>query len=441
MPPFWVPIDTYVALAVVLVNFIFATFILIRTPCTIIYLIYFFICIANMVWNFGDFMTVLTGNRVWFYLSLIGSAMLPSLMYHWILTMAIPERKSSFMTFVAYLFSVFLATSSPLALFLPNVKWFVDSELWNILYLALLGPFIFAGITMLFQAIQRTKAQDEKSRLYYILAAVIIGVFTGLSDLVQVLKVPIPPLGHLGCLTVTIVLAIGVFKHRTAYDVLAQMRINLESMAETAAAVAHEIRNPLTSIKGACALLSSELADLNRPRVWEYHTIICEEIDRLDNIVESLQYFTKPIKSEKEVTSINNLIERTVKLLELNPIDLKIRLDLSEHLPMIQADASLLKQVFLNLIKNAAEACGPGGELVVRAESTSPWIRISFSDNGPGIPLDSLQHIFEPFYTTKATGMGVGLAVSQRIIEAHDGRIEARNGAPGGAQFSILLPL
>jgi signal transduction histidine kinase len=441
MLPFLVPIDTYVALAVVLINFTFAIFILVRTPCTIIYMIYFFICIANMVWNFGDFMTVSTGNRLWFYLSLVGSGMLPSLMYHWILTMVKPERKSSFMAFVAYLFSAFLATSSPLALFLPKVKWFVDSELWNILYLVLLSPFIFAGITMLFQAVRRTKAQDEKSRLYYILAAVIIGVFTGLSDLVQVLNVPIPPLGHLGCLIVTIILAIGVFKHRAAYDVLAQMRIRLESMAETAAAVAHEIRNPLTSIKGACALLSSELEDLNRPRVWEYHTIICEEIDRLYNIVESLQYFTKPIKLEIEAVSINNLIERTVQLLELNPIGLKIRLDLSEHLPMIQADASLLKQVFLNLIKNAAEACGPGGELVVRTESASPWIRVNFSDNGPGIPLDSLPHIFEPFYTTKATGMGVGLTISQRMIEAHRGRIEARNGDSGGAQFTILLPV
>jgi len=294
---------------------------------------------------------------------------------------------------------------------------------------------------MLFQAVRRTKAREEKSRLYYIFAAVIIGVFTGLSDLVQLLNVPIPPLGHLGCLIVSTILAIGVFKHRGAYDVLAQMRIHLESMSETAAAIAHEIRNPLTSIKGVSSLLSKELADLDRPRVWEYHTMICEEIDRLNNIVESLQYFTKPIKLEKGAVSINNLIERTVHLLELNPIGLKIRLDLSEHLPMVRADASLLKQVFLNLIKNAAEACGPGGELVVRTESASPWMRISFSDNGPGIPFDSLQHIFEPFYTTKATGMGVGLAISQRIIEAHEGRIEARNGDPGGAQFSILLPL
>jgi signal transduction histidine kinase len=108
---------------------------------------------------------------------------------------------------------------------------------------------------------------------------------------------------------------------------------------------------------------------------------------------------------------------------------------------MVRADASLLKQVFLNLIKNAAEACGPGGELILQTESTSPWVRVTFSDNGPGIHPEAVPHIFEPFYTTKATGMGVGLAISQRIIEAHRGKIEARNGYPRGAQFSILLPL
>jgi len=441
MPPFLVPVDTYLALVVMLVNFVFATFILVRTPCTIIYMIYFFICIANMVWNFGDFMAVSTGNQVWFYLSLVGSGMLPAFMFHWISTMVMPERKNSVWTFVAYLFSAFLAFSSPLALFLPKVKWFVDSELWNILYLVLLGPFIVAGIAMLLRTVRRTKAKDEKSRLYYILAAVIIGVFTGLSDLVQLLKVPVPPLGHLGCLVVSTVLAVGVFKHREAYDVLAQMRINLESMAETAAAIAHEIRNPLTSIKGASALLSSELTGLNHPGAWKYHTIISEEIDRLNGILESLQYFTKPIRVEKEPISINRVIEKTVQLVELHPLNLKIRLDLSEHLPMVQADASLLKQVFLNLVKNSCEACGSGGELVIKTEFLSSLVRTRFCDNGPGIPPESLHAIFQPFFTTKLKGMGVGLAISQKIVQAHGGRIEAQNLVPRGAEFSILLPV
>ena len=100
-----------------------------------------------------------------------------------------------------------------------------------------------------------------------------------------------------------------------------------------------------------------------------------------------------------------------------------------------------MKQVFLNLLKNAADACGQEGELVIKTETVSPWIKVSFSDNGPGIPPELLKHIFEPFFTTKSTGMGMGLAISQRIVEAHQGRIEVNNLLPKGTQFSILLPI
>jgi signal transduction histidine kinase len=120
---------------------------------------------------------------------------------------------------------------------------------------------------------------------------------------------------------------------------------------------------------------------------------------------------------------------------------LEIRLDLSADLPRIQADPSLMKQVFLNLIKNAAEACGPSGTVVIKTGSTAPWMEISFTDNGPGISPELLRRIFEPFFTTKTTGMGVGLAICKRIVEAHQGRIEANNLVPKGTQFSVFLPM
>jgi len=99
-----------------------------------------------------------------------------------------------------------------------------------------------------------------------------------------------------------------------------------------------------------------------------------------------------------------------------------------------------LKQLFLNLIKNAQEACGHDGELVIQTEPLPQWLRIRFSDNGPGIPSDHLERIFEPFFTTKSSGMGMGLAICQRIIQAHGGRLEAKNRFPKGAEFTIWLP-
>jgi signal transduction histidine kinase len=434
-------IDAYLALLVVLINFVFTILILVRTSRTTLYIIFVFVCLSNMFWNFGDFVFFFTQERFWFYLSLIGSGMLPALMFHFINTLVLAERKRATWILTAYILAGFLAFSSPFALFHPGTKQFVDSVYWNILYLGLLGPFIFAGMVILITTFNQTKSEEEKGRFRYILIATIIAVITGLTDLVQLLKIPIPPLGHLGCLVYSYILAIGVFKHRKAYDIFAQMRMKLDGLSEMAADIAHEIRNPLSSIKGASNLLAKELKNLNQPKIQEYHTIITEEIERLNNILTNFQDLTKPLKVEKDSVSMNEVIQNTVKLVKMGIQNLDIRLELSTNLPMIQADASSLKQVFLNLIKNAAEACGPGGELEIKTASDPPWIKITFSDDGPGIPPELINRIFEPFFTTKARGMGVGLAICQRIIQAHNGRIEVNNRLPKGTQFNIFLPV
>ena len=187
--------------------------------------------------------------------------------------------------------------------------------------------------------------------------------------------------------------------------------------------------------------LSKEIKSLNRPISQEYLDIITEEVDRLDDILTNFQYFTRPLKIEKESVSINEVIQKSIKLTEIDTLNIKIITDLSRDLPMIKADASTIKQVFLNLIKNASEACSQNGELIIKTQYTPPWIKISFTDKGPGIPPESIDHIFKPFFTTKPAGMGMGLCISQKIIQAHNGRIEVNNILPKGTQFSILLPV
>ena len=224
-------IDAYLAFLVVLINFVFAILILVRTPRTIVYSIFLFICLANIFWNFGDFMAYFTQSRFWFYFSLVGSGMLPALMFHFASTLVMPEHKRTLWIAPAYFFSGFLAFSSPLTMAHPKVQWFVDSDVWNILFLVLLSPFLLAGIIILFYGIRRAKSKDEKSQLRYFLIAALVGVSTGLTDLVQIFKIPVPPLGHIGCLGYSSILAIGVFKHRRAYDILVQLKIRLEEEA------------------------------------------------------------------------------------------------------------------------------------------------------------------------------------------------------------------
>jgi PAS domain S-box-containing protein len=224
-------IDAYLAFLVVLINFVFVILIVVRTPRTIVYSIFLFICIANMFWNFGDFMTYFTQNRFWFYFSLIGSAMLPALMFHWVNAIVRPEWKNALWIAPAYFFSGFLAFSAPLTMIHPKVQWFVDSDVWNILFLVLLGPFLLAGMIMLFYGLRRAKSEDERNQLWYFLIAALIGIPTGLTDLIQIFRVPLPPLGHIGCLVYSSILAIGVFKHRRAFDILVQMKIKLQEEA------------------------------------------------------------------------------------------------------------------------------------------------------------------------------------------------------------------
>ena len=441
MDPLLLSINNYLALVVVLINFVYGILVLARTSRGILYTTFALICLSNMVWNFGDFMIYVTGTRSWFYFSRVGSSMLPGLMFHLVSILVMPERKRMLSVLLAYFLSGLFALVSLLAIFYPRVQWFMDGSARTILYLIFLAPFLFAGIVMVLKALKETNIESERQWLRYFSAAAVIGVFTGLTDRVGFLYRPVPPLAHLGCLVYSSVLAIGIFKHRAAYDILAQMRIKLEDLGQMAAGIAHEIRNPMTSIKGVSNLLGKELKNLNHPKCQEYCSLLTEEIERMTNILNNFQYLTKPIKIEKDSVSINDLVQKTVRLAEVGTLNLRIRLELSPDLPMIQVDASLLKQVFLNLMKNAEEACPSGGELLVKTESASPFVRISFADNGRGIPLEFLSHIFEPFFTTKTTGVGVGLSISQGIVQAHHGRIEVNNLLPHGTQFSILLPI
>ena len=441
MGPLFHTIDTYLALAVALLNFVYAILVMARTSRMIFFLIFFFICICNVIWNLGDFMFFITGLRSWLYFSLIGSSFLPGLMFHFVRILVAPQRKITRWIVPAYTFSGLLAVSALLAFVNAEVRGFVDSDIWNILYLVLLGPLIVLAAAMLIRALRRAASEKEKVGLRYILAVVLIGVTTGLTDLVQFMRVPIPPLGHLGCLVYSSILTYGVFKHRAAFDVLAEMRNRLQIMSEMAASIAHEIRNPLTSIKAATNLMKKEIKLSENAACEEYFSIVTEEIERLHNILSNFQYYTRPIKVEKEEVSVERILQRTVRLAEADTPRLRICVESSDKIPAVQSDANLIRQVFLNLIKNAGEACGSDGKLLIRLENVPPFLKISFTDNGPGIPQELIERIFEPFFTTKTSGMGVGLAISQRIVQAHGGRIEVKNLIPKGTRFSVFLPL
>jgi two-component system sensor histidine kinase HydH len=303
-----------------------------------------------------------------------------------------------------------------------------------------LVPYFAAGIAILLAAMKRAKSKSEMSLLRYVLIAACIAVISGITDLLQIFKVPVPPLGHLGTVIYSSILAIEVFKHRSEHDLLAKMRMKLDLLNELAAGIAHELRNPLSSIKGAAVLLSDRSAKLPDEKSAEYQALIAEEIERLEGILTNYQSLVRPLKIDKEPICANSVVEKTVRLMRLNADVPAIHLSLAPELPSCESDPQSLKQVFINLIKNAHEACGSKGALYIATEFISPWIRITFSDTGKGLSPEILPHIFEPFVSTKANGMGLGLAICRRLIELNGGEIEAQNNSNGGACFTIYLP-
>jgi two-component sensor histidine kinase len=427
------------ALVAVLLNLTLAIIVLARTSRSILYIIFVCICLLVLYWNLVEIMTRITGKVYLSSLGLVASAILPTLMFHFIVVLVRPGRGVSRFVMPSYLLSFILSFASFMALFGSAAKRLVDGY-WDIFFFAFFTPFFMGSFAVLASAYKKSTSQEERSRLKYVFAACVVGVMTFFSDHVQTFNLSMPRLGHFGSVFYSSILAIGIFRHRTAYDVLAHMRERLDSLSEIASGIAHELRNPLSSIRGASLLLAGRRGDPQNPANHEYGRIIVEEVDRLETLLASFQNLTRPLRVEKEELSINELLGRVTRLSEVNWLGIAVRLELSPGLPLIRADASSLKQVFLNLMKNAAEACAGEGQILIQTEYLPPFVAIRFTDDGPGIPNEHLGHLFEPFFSTKSGGMGLGLSICRRIVNAHQGGLEAEDISPRGARFTVTLP-
>jgi two-component system NtrC family sensor kinase len=217
----------------------------------------------------------------------------------------------------------------------------------------------------------------------------------------------------------------------------------LAALGRLTASLAHEINNPLQAIRSCVSLLAKRPLDEGKRE--EYLGIADKELVRLIQMVDRMLDFYRPSIESRGPTDVNALLEDTLTLAskQLQHSDIKVTRELAADLPPVEAVASYLKQVFINLILNAVEAMPDGGELAVRTsldEETAEML-IVFSDTGVGIASDSLPLIFEPFYTTKDSGTGLGLSISHSIVEQHGGSIEVDNTGGVGTTLTVRLPL
>ncbi|WP_102348558.1 PAS domain S-box protein [Bacillus sp. Marseille-P3661] len=213
----------------------------------------------------------------------------------------------------------------------------------------------------------------------------------------------------------------------------------LAAVGQLAAGVAHEIRNPLTSMKGYTEFLRMD--ELNEQRL-EFFDIILDEIERVNLIVEEFMLLAKPKNVKLENKNIVPIIRNTISLLEFEARKKQIYLKFESNTDDIHVicDENSLKQVFLNFIKNGMEAMPSGGDLIVTTTAEDGHVDISIRDTGVGIPADKLKKLGEPFFTTKKEGNGLGLMVSFKIIESHNGTVFIESEVGKGTTFNIQLP-
>ncbi len=229
-------------------------------------------------------------------------------------------------------------------------------------------------------------------------------------------------------------------KNITYINELKQVLLDSEKLilaGQLSAGLVHEIRNPLTSLKGFLQLVQAGVQQKE-----EYYKVMIGEIEKLEKITSELLHMAKPFKSKKKSEPINKMIDDVLFIMstQSNMRNVHFTLDLLDDL-FTHCNASQIKQVLINLIKNGAEAMQNEGEITITSRLDNNYIAIDISDEGQGVPEEMLEQLNNPFFTTKQDGTGLGLVITQHILDMHQGTLHISSSQEKGTTFTILLPL
>lgn len=236
-----------------------------------------------------------------------------------------------------------------------------------------------------------------------------------------------------------------ITESRRAADETVQSE-RLTALTLLAAGVAHEIGNPLNSLHIHLQLLERKLRkvpEAQRKDLSQSLEVAREEIQRLDTIIHQFLGAIRPAHLNLQPENINQLVQESVAFLqnEIRDRNIFVEQELRSDLPLLEVDRNQLKQAFYNVIKNAFQAMDQDGLLHIRTDLEDDWLTIAFSDSGGGISPELMSKVFEPYFTTKAAGTGLGLLIVRRIVREHGGEIDLASDEGKGLRFTIRLPL
>ncbi len=266
---------------------------------------------------------------------------------------------------------------------------------------------------------------------------------------VQLIAAPI--IDALGATVGTLLLFRDMTAQRSLGDA-ADRGSRVGDLAAVAAGLAHEIKNPLGGIKGAAQLLAEELG--GNVNVGRFTSLIRREVDRVSALLEQLLELTRPPRLRLAAVNVHRVLNDVLTLERAaGDAALTVRLVFDPSLPDVLADEAQLRQVFLNLVKNALEAMGRAGTLTVTtrietdfhvrhaARDLGQFLSVDVEDTGPGIAVEDCERVFAPFFTTKTSGTGLGLAVSERLVAQHGGTIAIESELGRGTRVRVRLPV
>ncbi len=218
----------------------------------------------------------------------------------------------------------------------------------------------------------------------------------------------------------------------------------LAAIGQLAGGVGHELRNPLGAIKNAVYYVKGKVAKSElgqkEPRVMEFLDIMDDEINSSNKIISDLLGFSRVGKPSVSATRIEKVIEDALSHIVI-PENIELTKKLDADLPEVEIDPGQVQQVLVNIIMNAVQAIPEGGKLTIDAKQRDKFLEVEIADTGCGIPQEAVDKIFDPLFTTKAKGIGLGLAVCKAIIDRHEGNIEVESEVGKGTTFKINLPL
>jgi two-component system sensor histidine kinase HydH len=460
------------------------------------------LCFALFAWNFATLAAHVSGSPMWGVLDAVFTALSPALLLYLVATFVGARRDRVQVVISASVVFGALALSSAIGFFAPWGREWVDSTAWATVFLSAWAPTLGISLAWLVRHLTRAPEPEEKARTRTFLAAIVVGGALATTDELSTLGLAVPHLASLGTLAGTFLLATAVFRFRlldrdlsvstalyatalasgglvaylvvfrlfggnvaasgsataivtlvlaaAAREVIASRAVHRERverltvLGRLSAQMAHDIKNPLAAMFGAARVLEDAPPEQSREAQREFLRLIVEQAERIRTMVEKYERLgrVEPVATRMQ---INDVVRRVVGAQSLAARGVEIELELLEPSPECDADADLVASALENVVRNAFEAMPAGGALRVKtrvddpaAGATTAVVRVE--DTGEGMDARRVERAFEDFFTTKATGSGLGLAFVRRVALAHGGNVSLASRPGEGTAVEFRLP-